>query len=168
MKRQLLVFALFFVCFNYSLMMHHARFQAFTQLAGQETSWPSFPTAHPLQQFLYHFMCVFWLPLMHLYLYGPKLPFLGGFWKGSSMKEMCYLLTNDMSYATVNLSRCEELLFNGFESFYTIVHFCMFAILLLVSYNYFYTTWFYTRLVDQTLGKFSFGRFSPTKSKSLT
>jgi hypothetical protein len=149
------LFGIFFICFavfNVSLMLETERFIVFQHILT--SSWPYFQEYNISYQVVLNILAIFWAPLIHLYLSGPEIPVLGGFWKGKSMKEMCYLLTNDLHYQDLNSIRCQELLFNGFESVYTVCHVVILFWFLWIGYNFLSTRWMYERIVDHAIKRF--------------
>jgi len=122
------------------------------QLVIDNQTWPHFS----LEMFYLHLFALIWAPFMHLYLHGPSFPILGGFWRGKSLSEICYSLTNDMDYERINQGRCAELLFNGFESYYTALHFGILGIFIIYVIQYFHNQSLYFSLADRIVSELKF------------
>lgn len=134
---------------SFTLMLNHARFDVFKQLIVDQSAWPHFGDYHPLQQLFLHLCTIVWAPMIHLYVFGPPIPVVGGFWQGKTLTEICYLLTGDLEYHSLNPNRCYQILFNGFESMYTVVHISLCVAYCLLLYNVLYTKW----VINHAIGK---------------
>lgn len=146
----LALFTFLLFTLQYSLVFQDVRFEVYQQLTNQSWKPQTYGNwSYGTQVYLQSYTYFVWIPTMKLYLQGPAVGVVG-FWQGKSQRDICSVITAiDAEFWNDNVDKCNQTIFRKLESFITLSHLVMVALLTLSFGYWLFTNWFYSRLIDQ-------------------